>query len=194
MDKPTPRGVRNNNPGNIDRNATKWQGMSADQSSDPRFVVFIAPKYGIRALAKTLITYQEKYGLKTVRQIINRWAPAQENDTAAYIRVVARECRVDPDAIIDLDSSAVMLPLVRAIVRHENGGCPYSDDELMAGLYLAGVHDAPAPRPAFTVAATMPVAVNPNNPPPSVVATAAGAALPINGHAGFLAKLKGLFA
>ena len=54
------RGIRNNNPGNIDRNATKWQGM-ADKQDDPRFIVFTSPQYGIRAMARVLLTYQSKY-------------------------------------------------------------------------------------------------------------------------------------
>jgi hypothetical protein len=84
-----PRGIRNNNPGNIDRNTTKWQGMADDQSSDPRFVVFKTPQAGIRALAKILLTYQNHDGLKTVRGIIGRWAPAVENNTSAYVAAVA---------------------------------------------------------------------------------------------------------
>lgn len=145
MAKPS-RGIRNNNPGNIDRNATKWQGMAADQSGDPRFIVFTTPQYGIRALAKVLMTYQSQHGLDTVREIINRWAPPNENDTGAYVRAVARAVGVAENAPLDLDATAVMLPLVKAIITHENGGNPYSDTVITEGLRLAGVHDA-KPKP-----------------------------------------------
>lgn len=34
MAKALPRGIRNRNPGNIERESDRWLGMSADQSSD----------------------------------------------------------------------------------------------------------------------------------------------------------------
>lgn len=135
----TSRGIRNNNPGNIDRNETKWQGMSKDQSSDPRFIVFDAPEWGIRALAKTLLTYQSKHGLNTVRAIINRWAPPVENNTDAYVNAVAKAVGVGPDSRIDLDNYLTIRPLVEAIIHHENGQQPYSDKEIDEGLHRAGI-------------------------------------------------------
>jgi hypothetical protein len=148
------RGIRNNNPGNIDRTATKWQGMAADQSSDPRFIVFVSPQYGIRAMAKTLFTYQNTHGLRTVRKIINRWAPPVENDTGAYVEHVAALLGVKPDETIDLDNSDIMLPLVKAIIRHENHSQPYSDAVILEGLRMAGVHDA-KPKPLMKRATFM---------------------------------------
>jgi hypothetical protein len=141
----TTRGIRNNNPGNIDRNATKWQGMAADQSGDKRFIVFTSPQYGIRALARTLLTYQSKYRLDTVRKIINRWAPPVENDTGAYVAAVAKSCGVGPDDPVDCDEISIMLPLVKAIITHENGKNPYSDALILEGLHMAGIVDAPTP-------------------------------------------------
>ena len=80
------RGFRNNNPTNI-RLGAPWQGMSPTQT-DGSFVQFIAPQWGIRAAAKILLHYQAE-GFNTVRQIINHWAPPNENDTDAYIADVA---------------------------------------------------------------------------------------------------------
>lgn len=118
-----PRGIRNNNPGNIVRTSDRWQGMSADQSRDPRFVVFDAPVYGIRALARVLRKYNES-GLNTVSAIINRWAPPVENDTGAYARVVAAALGVSPTTPITLTDST-MVNLIAAIIKHENGTQPY---------------------------------------------------------------------
>lgn len=140
------RGIRNHNPGNIDRNATRWQGMADDQSGDPRFIVFKAPEWGIRAIARLLLTYQNQHKLRTIRKIINRWAPPVENDTEAYVQVVAEKVGVDPDERIVIDDCAVMLPLVKAIITHENGRNPYSDAKILEGLRLAGVHDV-KPKP-----------------------------------------------
>ena len=128
------RGERLNNPGNIDRNAIKWQGMCADQSSDPRFVVFNTPEDGIRALAKVLLSYYRKHGLNTVRGIINRWAPSTENDTSAYIYHVAELLTVSPDAQINPERPEVLEVLVTAIIRHENGRNVYDDDVIVKAV------------------------------------------------------------
>lgn len=134
-----PRGLKNNNPGNIDRTATVWQGMSKDQSGDSRFIVFDAPEWGIRALAKTLMTYQSKHKINTIRGIINRWAPPVENNTDAYVNAVAKAVGVRADSVIDLGNYVVIRPLVEAIIHHENGQQPYSDKEIDEGLHRAGV-------------------------------------------------------
>jgi len=145
--KAVPRGIRNNNPGNIDRNpANPWQGLSEDQSSDPRFCVFTDPTWGIRAIARLLISYQDKYKINTVRGIINRWAPPNENNTTAYIYTVAKAVGVQPDDKIDIHEYTAMEPIVQAIIRHENGAGPlstpntwYGQDVIDTALNRAGV-------------------------------------------------------
>ena len=137
------RGERNNNPGNIDRNATTWKGMSPDQSGDSRFVVFLAPVWGIRALAKVLLTYSRVYpqdtpqDIDTVREIINRWAPPVENDTGAYVKAVASNVGVGPDEQIDVTDEFVMKCIVIAIIKHENGRCIYGEDVIEDGVQRA---------------------------------------------------------
>lgn len=142
MSTKLPRGVRNNNPGNIRRSSDKWVGMADDQSGDAEFVVFKAPEWGIRALARLLIKY-EKMGFDTVRKIISRYAPSNENDTEAYIRAVSRATGFDPDEVIDVDQFEVMKPLVEAIIAHECAGYRYPDKVVVEGLRLAGVADTP---------------------------------------------------
>lgn len=73
----TARGLRNNNPGNIDHSpANRWQGQLAhDPTIEKRFARFDTPENGIRTLACTLLTYYRKHGLSTVAAIIGRWAP-----------------------------------------------------------------------------------------------------------------------
>ena len=131
-----PRGIRNHNPGNI-RHGDKWQGLSVEQT-DSSFCVFDAPEYGIRALAKILLNYERKYGLNTVRKIINRYAPEVENDTASYVASVAGQLGVTADEVIDINDTAVMLVLVKAIIRHENGCQPYDNEVLIKGIRMAG--------------------------------------------------------
>lgn len=133
----TPRGIRNHNPGNIDRTAERWQGMAADQSSDKRFVVFTAPVWGLRALAKVLLSYQRKHGLRTPAAIIGRWAPPVENDTGAYARQVAKALGVGVNDRIDLQQPAALQRILPAIVQHENGQQPYSVELIAQAVRMA---------------------------------------------------------
>lgn len=126
------RGIRNNNPGNIVRSGVSWVGMSPDQSSDSRFIVFSSPEYGIRAMARVLKNYIAA-GYNTVTSIINRWAPPIENDTGAYIRSVAGSMGIDPNAQID---ASYLDGLIAAIIQHENGTQPYDPSLIAFGIQL----------------------------------------------------------
>lgn len=127
------RGIRNNNPGNIDRQkGVNWQGMAADQSADPRFVVFSAPEWGIRAMARILRTYQGR-GDVTIAQIISKWAPPSENNTNAYIGAVSSEVGIPPNVPV---GPAQMPALIAAIIRHENGQQPYPPEVIAKGIEL----------------------------------------------------------
>lgn len=128
-----PRGIRNNNPGNIRKSATQWEGTSAVQGDDA-FVTFETPEHGIRAMARVLQTYRDKYGLDTVTKIISRWAPDVENDTAAYIKSVAGQLGVRPD--VPLNPGQVPA-LIAAIIKHENGVLPYSNEQIIRGVQMA---------------------------------------------------------
>lgn len=141
-----PRGIRNHNPGNIEK-GSPWQGLAEDQSADRRFCVFKAPEWGIRAIARILVAYQDKHKLKTVRGIINRWAPPNENDTAAYVEHVAGKLGVDARlGHVDVTDYETCRVLVEAIIRHENGpnratadGRWYDAATVNRGLELAGI-------------------------------------------------------
>jgi len=138
--KNLPRGVRNANPGNIDRTKTVWQGEDRSAAAlrrEPRFCVFETPQAGFRALAKTLLTYQSKHGLRTVRDMINRWAPPKENDTEAYITQVAREVGVGSREIVSLRKQVALQRMVTAIARHENGGLFWDEVVIEAGVRQA---------------------------------------------------------
>ncbi|WP_341522222.1 structural protein P5 [Pseudomonas sp. G.S.17] len=130
------RGLRNNNPGNIDYNPrNNWQGqLPPDPAIEKRFARFDTPENGIRALAKLLINYRGKdgmpgvglQGIDTVRETINRWAPSVENNTDAYVKAVSVEAGVLPNESIDIRDRRILLGVVTAIIKHENGGNPYS--------------------------------------------------------------------
>ena len=131
-----PRGIRNNNPGNI-RHGQNWQGLNPDgRNIDPAFCVFKSPVFGIRALAKVLMNYKKIHGLNTVRQIISRYAPPNENQTKAYIQTVAQQIGVYPDTIIDIEERGILTVFIKAVIRMENGVQPYSDELIQQGIDL----------------------------------------------------------
>ena len=68
------RGQRNNNPMNIIGGPNKWQGMKGKQE-DRNFVQFTTMTYGVRAAIILLTKYHRDYLLKTVPEIVHRWAP-----------------------------------------------------------------------------------------------------------------------
>lgn len=149
-----PRGVRNNNPGNIERTSKdKWQGLAAEQD-DPRFLTFKDPVYGIRAIARLLITYQDKHGCNTPNDFIERWAPATENNTKAYaaavvmhLNSVAREYGLHGTPL-DMHEWGWLRGMVEAIIQHENGH-PwmelYTNAQIDKALLMAGVARKPKP-------------------------------------------------
>lgn len=118
-----PRGIRNNNPLNIRRSKDQWKGL-AEAQTDRAFVQFKTLEYGWRAAFYLLTrTYYHKYRLYTIRTIIRRWAPSNENDTNAYIANVSKLTGIDPDEPIGIPSEApsrwIALGLAMAI--QENG-------------------------------------------------------------------------
>lgn len=128
----TARGLRNNNPGNIKRSKTAWVGLKPVQS-DPIFLEFTDPVYGIRALYKILMTYKSR-GLNTIEKIISTWAPSTENDTRAYIDTVAKRLGIDPRLPLGPQHYT---PLIKAIIHHENGKQPYDNATIEKGIALA---------------------------------------------------------
>ena len=114
-----PRGIRNNNPGNIRKTDVKWKGEVA--GTDSAFETFVSMPYGYRAMIKLLQNYQKNHRLKTIRQIITRWAPPSENNTSAYISTVSKRTGIGPDVAIDMKDRATALSVASAISFKENG-------------------------------------------------------------------------
>jgi hypothetical protein len=139
-----PRAVRNCNPGNIREAAgggIEWVGERTTDD-DPAFEEFETPVLGFRALARTLLTYSRKHGLRTVAGIITRWAPPSENDTAAYIAFVSRLMQADPGQVLDMENRGTLIVLCSAIARKESGYRPggadwFALEDIAAGVDLA---------------------------------------------------------
>ncbi|QHC34173.1 structural protein [Komagataeibacter xylinus] len=115
----TPRGIRNNNPGNL--NYAHQPGAHLETGvSNPRFAAFPTMADGIQALRTQLLRYAER-GLTTVASIISVYAPATENATSAYIAGLCRQMGVQPDTVLDLHDPATMARLICGITTIENG-------------------------------------------------------------------------
>ena len=134
-----PRGLRTNNPLNIRRSKDKWQGLKTLQE-DREFFQFSEMKWGWRAAFRLLCyTYYGKYKLRTIRDIIYRWAPPNENGTSVYIRSVAERTGINADSVLgDPTTHAaqwLMIGMALAIV--ENGTTQQDWLSMLKGFSLA---------------------------------------------------------
>ena len=122
-----PRGLRNNNPLNIRLSKDRWQGQRAPSTSpkgEKTFCEFETMAYGWRAAFRLLCnTYYKKYGLKTISDIIYRWAPPNENGTLVYIRSVAERTGISADKELGEPAThaAQWLMIGMAMAIQENG-------------------------------------------------------------------------
>lgn len=114
-----PRGLRNNNPGNIRRNSDVFQG-EINPSRDKEFKQFKSLAYGYRAVFKILSNYYRIYRLTTIRKMIGRWAPENENNTSAYVSLVSKYAGIGPDDLISFDREQ-MIRIVAGMSKVENG-------------------------------------------------------------------------
>ncbi|MEO0753952.1 MAG: lytic transglycosylase catalytic, partial [Pseudomonadota bacterium] len=124
-----PRGIRNNNPGNL--NYVGQAGATKEAGPNGRFAVFQTAEEGLRALADQLRRYGSR-GINSVRAIISKFAPASENNTQAYIGSVSKGLGIDANAALDLSDPKVVQSLMGAIIKVENGKNPYSAEQIAA--------------------------------------------------------------
>ena len=138
-----PRGIRNNNPLNIRLSNDKWQGQRPPSNSpegEKVFCQFSEMKWGWRAAFRLLChTYYGKYKLRTIRDIIYRWAPPNENGTSVYIRSVAERTGINADSVLgDPATHAaqwLMIGMAMAIV--ENGTTQQDYLSMLKGWEMA---------------------------------------------------------
>ncbi|WP_019092056.1 hypothetical protein [Komagataeibacter europaeus] len=114
-----PRGIRNNNPGNLNYAGQPGAHLETGVAS-PRFAAFSTMADGIRALRDQLLRYAER-GLITVRAIISVYAPPSENPTGAYVYALCSHMGVQSDTVLDLRDPATMQGLIAGITTMENG-------------------------------------------------------------------------
>ncbi len=121
------RGLDNRNPGNIRLSRIRYKG-EIRPSGDAEFRRFESIEWGYRAVFVLLHTYRTRHGCRTLRRMIARYAPANENPTADYLRFVSREAGIEADAEVDTLDATTMCEIVGAISHFENGTAAHRDE------------------------------------------------------------------
>ena len=112
--------MRNNNLLNIRISTDKFQG-EVQPSQDKDFKQFETAAYGYRAAFRILKTYINNYKCDTIRKIISRFAPANENHTENYIKVVSERSGIPENGRVYADNREMMVRIVAAMSYVENG-------------------------------------------------------------------------
>ncbi len=123
------RGIRNNNPCNIRRSKTAWQGevKKLNGNADTAYCQFASVVMGLRAAFRLLRTYRDQYRIWCIKDIIYRWAPPQDhNATEAYIAFVEKQAGINRNCALTFCDYK---PVVKAMCRIESNYTP-KDDEL----------------------------------------------------------------
>lgn len=111
-----PRGIKNNNPGNI-RYGEFAISQGATGKDRDGFAIFDSMYEGKNADIALLNQYLDKK-FDTIRKVISKYAPASENDTMAYISDVSKQTGISPDATLTARNLGAVS---QAIFAHENG-------------------------------------------------------------------------
>ena len=137
-DPKLPRGYRNNNPLNIDYNVrNQWKGQLGIEPESPkykqRFALFSSMPYGYRAALVLMRNYIKNYGLNTIFEIINRWAPSEDNNyPVSYAKNVCRiinekwGASVTPDTVVARNDKDTLTKMAYAMSIIENGNTEYT--------------------------------------------------------------------
>ncbi|MCJ8320427.1 MAG: hypothetical protein MJK12_12390 [Colwellia sp.] len=130
----TPLNVRNKNPLNIRASKSyNWVGQTGEASG---FAVFESIEHGFRAAYKTMLTYKRKYQFDTISEILNRWAPSEENPTRAYIDYVENALNVDEDTVLTPEDYPHLI-LAMSVFEGAKGRNGYTIEQVRSGVALA---------------------------------------------------------
>lgn len=144
--KSAPRGIRNNNPGNL--NYAGQAGATLEGGEGGRFAVFESMQHGVAALYKQLQLYFKR-GINTLSSIVKTYAPASDNNNVdAYISALTRATGKGANEVLDSGDTATIARLMKGIVDHENGKGYISSSDIMGGIQLGAGSSASRNMPA----------------------------------------------
>lgn len=119
-----PRGIRNNNPGNLKMNNPQegWLGsIDRSENTDGVFEQFLFYEYGLRAMLKLMRNKMNRDGHNSIRKLIYSWAPPIENDTEAYVAYVENKTSIPQNQVITTGDKDRIFLIAQAIESQENG-------------------------------------------------------------------------
>ncbi|WP_431643674.1 hypothetical protein [Enterobacter hormaechei] len=141
-----PRGIRNNNPGNL--NYAGQAGATMEGGEGGRFAVFESMQHGVAALYKQLQLYFKR-GINTLSSIVKTYAPASDNNNVdAYISALTKATGKGANEVLDSGDTATIARLMKGIVDHENGKGYISSSDIMGGIQLGAGSTASRNMPA----------------------------------------------
>lgn len=144
--KSAPRGIRNNNPGNL--NYAGQAGATLEGGEGGRFAVFESMQHGVAALYKQLHLYFKR-GINTLSSIVKTYAPASDNNNVdAYISALTKATGKGANEVLDSGDTATIARLMKGIVDHENGKGYISSSDIMGGIQLGAGSSASRNMPA----------------------------------------------
>ncbi len=119
------REFRRSNPLNLRSvKGNNWRGIIAD---DNGYCVFDNPLNGFRAAGIVLFRYWRDHGLKTIPEIVARFAPgADGNNEGTYVTNLCNWLDSTPEEELDLSSPRNLAALMAAMCRQEQGRRPES--------------------------------------------------------------------
>lgn len=119
-----PRGIRNNNPGNLKMTTPQqgWLGsIDRGENTDGVFEQFVFYGYGLRAMLKLMRNKMTRNGDNSIRKLIYSWAPPGENSTENYIAAVENVTGIPQNQVIDVNDKDRLFAIAQAIESQENG-------------------------------------------------------------------------
>lgn len=144
--KSAPRGIRNNNPGNL--NFAGQSGATKEGGEGGRFAVFESMEHGVAALYRQLQLYFKR-GVNTLSSIVKTYAPASDgNNVDAYVSALSKATGKGANEAIDAGDTTTIARLMKGIVDHENGKGYISSSDIMGGIQLGAGSSAARNAPA----------------------------------------------
>ena len=144
-----PLGLRYNNPGNIRPGA----GFYGETGEGDGYARFGSEEEGLRAMARLLGTYSDKYGINTVEDLVGRYAPRSDNPESFdnYVGYMSDALGVEPDEAFDLIGRRD--EIIPAMVGFEQGreySTRYKPDLISRAITAASYDDPEAIKTAMS--------------------------------------------